>query len=274
MVKIYGLACPISNEIRYIGKTSRELERRLYAHISESRRTRHSHKHRWIAKCLDRGLRPTIWLLEEVPDGVSWQAREKAWIKRALEMEFELTNQTAGGEGLEFLDPIAKAAYKKKLSAATKKSLQRNPALKFALIEGTKRSWSENKPKRLAALMSGWNEENRAKHREIMSVISKTPEFKKAKSDGQKKAWERDRSVFMDAFAAPEVKAKQSASKRASWSDPEVRARMMNRWTPEARAKQAQEILSRKDKIQAAMTPEVRAKQAAKLKETWAKRKS
>ena len=49
---------------------------------------------------------------------------------------------------------------------------------------------------------------------------------------------------------------------------------MMNRWTPEARAKQAAEVLSRKEKIQAAMTPEVRAKQAAKLKETWAIRKA
>lgn len=274
MVKIYGLVCPISGEIRYIGKTSRELDRRLYAHISESRRIRNSHKHRWIAKCLDDGVRPLIVLLEDVPSSMSWQARERAWIKLALKSGMRLTNQTAGGEGLDFLDPLAKAAYCKKISDSSKKKYWGSPHIREALVAATRDSWARNKQKRLDALKSGWNEENRAKHREIMSVISKTPEFKKAKSDGQKKAWERDRSVFMDAFAAPEVKAKQSASKRASWSDPEVRARMMNRWTPEARAKQAQEILSRKDKIQAAMTPEVRAKQAAKFKETWAKRKS
>jgi hypothetical protein len=55
-------------------------------------------------------------------------------------------------------------------------------------------------------------------------------------------------------------------SKVTAWTDPETR--------PEARAKQAAEVLSRQAKIQAAMTPEVRAKQAAKLKETWARRKA
>jgi hypothetical protein len=107
-----------------------------------------------------------------------------------------------------------------------------------------------------------------------MAVVRQTPEFKAAKSRGAKQAWAGHREVFEAAFASPEIKAKQSAGKRKSWTDPKTRESMMNRWTPEARAKQAAEVLSRKEKIQAAMTPEVRAKQAAKLKETWAIRKA
>lgn len=274
MITIYGLVCPITHEIRYIGKTTRSPQARLYAHITESVRTRHSHKHRWISKCVGQGLRPTVWVLEEVAPSISWQDRERAWIKKAIEMGLSLTNQTAGGEGLDFLDDEAKASYLKTLSTAVKKWQKERPQSVQRLREGSKRSWAENKQARIAACQSGWTEESRAQHRAKMASISKTPEFRAAKSAGQKKAWERDRPLFLSAFADPECKAKQSESKKKAWRDPEKRARLMNRWTPEARAKQAEEVAARRDKIKAAMTPEVRARQAATLKETWARRKA
>lgn len=274
MVKIYGLVCPMTNEIRYIGKTVRSLQARLHNHITESRRSRNSHKHRWIAKCCDEGSRPTMWLLEEVPDGVRWQERERTWIQKALEMGLHLTNQTAGGEGLDFLDPEAKRRYCEKLSLAIKKSQRLNPEGLAATVRGTKRSWAENRQGRIDACMAGWTPESKKAHAEKMAVISKTPEFRAAKAKGQKRAWQENREVFMAAFSSPECKAKQSQSKKTVWKDPETRARMMNRWTPEARVKQSQALQERQEKMRAALTPEVRAKQAATLKATWAKRKA
>jgi hypothetical protein len=224
-IKIYGIVCPIAGVIRYIGKTEQSLERRLSNHLSECRKHQLSHKHRWISKCLSLGLLPKIWLLEEVQVGHDWQTREKAWIRRANELGFSLTNQTVGGDGILLTDEDAIARVKTNLAAA-------------------------------------------------MNIVRQTPEFKAAKARGAKQAWAGHRKVFEIAFASADTKAKQSDRKRQSWADPETRDRLMNRWTPEARAKQAAEILSRKEKIKAAMTPEVRAKQAAKLKETWARRKA
>lgn len=274
MVRIYGLVCPLSGEIRYIGKTNRSLGVRLRGHLSESLNRRSSHKHRWIARCFGLGLRPTVWLLEEIEDGKNWQERERAWIKRARDMGLDLTNQTHGGEGLDFIDPEAKAKYLEKLSAASKKAYEEKPHIKAALVAANKRSWAEDREGRRAACLSGWTEESKKRHTESMAAVRQSPEFKEAKSRASKKAWENNRESLLSVRKDPVTRAKQSERKKKSWQDPEVRQRMANRWTPEAKAKQAAEILSRKEKIQAAMTPEVRARQAAKLRETWAKRKA
>lgn len=274
MIKIYGMVCPKTKEIRYIGKTTRSLQARLHNHITESKRSRHSHKHRWIAKCCDEGMRPTMWLLEEVEDGVRWQDREREWIRKARAMGLNLTNQTNGGEGMNFIDEEAKSRYLISLAAASKKAYHSNPSLREALIRGGKESWARNRQGRIDACMSGWTPEAKKAHAEKMASIRKTPEFKAAKSKAQKLVWEESRQVFMAAFSNPDCKAKQSESKKRVWRDPETRSRMMNRWTPEARAKQSQALRERQEKMKEALTPEVRAKQAATLKATWARRKA
>src|ERR1051326_5341190 len=171
MVKIYARICPVTQEIRYIGKTARKLQSRLNAHVTESRRFRQSHKHRWIANCVDAGLRPKIWLLEEVPAGERWQDRERAWISRALELGFALTNRTEGGEGMVFLDAEEYEKYCAAVSKASKKRYEENASIVLAMIEGNKRSWAENREERISAIQAGWSDESRAKHREIMASI-------------------------------------------------------------------------------------------------------
>lgn len=224
MVKIYGLVCPITNEIRYIGKTERTLEKRLQAHIAEAKKIGVTHKQRWIRQCLASGVAPAMWLLEEVPLD-RWADRERSWIERAQRLGLNLTNQTPGGEGVQLTDPETIARHRASLSEAMHKVRQR-------------------------------------------------PGFSETRSAIAKGNWQNHRHKMMEAFARPETKANQSESKKKAWADPAKRENLMNRWTPEAKAKQAAEILSRKEKIQAAMTPEVRARQAAKLRETWAKRKA
>lgn len=274
MVKIYGLVCPISSEIRYIGKTSKDIHKRLRGHIADAKTSSYSHKRRWIRKLLSLGLQPTPWLLEEVPENQRWQDRERAWIAKAYAIGLDLTNQTAGGEGLDWVDDEDAAAYRKNLSESLKAVHKANPNLIAIAQEGNKRSWRDNRDGRIAAIAESSNRpESKRKHKEAMAKARSRPEFRVAKSKGAKQAWANHRETMMAAFAKPEVKAKHSARAKRCWADDETRARMMNRWTTEARAKQAAAIKERSAKIQAAMTPEVRAKQAAKLRETWAKRK-
>ncbi len=275
MIYIYGLICPISGAVRYIGKSTNP-DKRLRAHIGAA--LRHEYKHhtaRWIRKLVAEGGAPVLRILQEVKSGEDWREIERAWIKRAIDESWPITNSTAGGEGLDYLDPEDKEAYRRNLRAAMKKQASTD-AGKATILKMLKASGTPEARRKAAESLRNTYRDTDLKERlaESMALARKAPEFKAAKSKGSKRAWANHRDKIMRGFAKPETKAKQSDSKRKSWSDPETRKRMQNRWTPEARALQSQRIRERQALIQSRMTPEVRAKQAAKLKETWAKRNS
>lgn len=99
MVKIYTLKDPITNEIRYVGKTKKKLVDRWYAHCSNYKLEREkSYKNSWILSLKRQGFRPIIELLDEVPQQ-DWQYWETYWISQIQSWGFTLTNMTKGGEG-------------------------------------------------------------------------------------------------------------------------------------------------------------------------------
>ena len=99
MVKIYTLSDPITQEIRYIGKTNKELVNRWYSHCSNYKLSREkSYKNSWILSLKKLGLKPKIELLEEVLES-EWQFWEIYWISQFKNWGFNLTNMTKGGEG-------------------------------------------------------------------------------------------------------------------------------------------------------------------------------
>lgn len=100
MYKIYSLNDPITNEIRYIGYTSRELDIRLNEHIRNSKYT-NTYKNNWI-KSLNEN--PIINLLKDnIKDLDETLEMEKFYIKKYK----NLTNGTKGGEkNKEFTDDI------------------------------------------------------------------------------------------------------------------------------------------------------------------------
>lgn len=95
--KIYKLIDPRTDEVRYIGFTISELNRRLDNHLSESRRfiKKNSHKENWIRELLNLNLKPKIELLEECSEN-NWEEREKYWISQFN----NLTNKSKGGEAV------------------------------------------------------------------------------------------------------------------------------------------------------------------------------
>ena len=86
-------------EIRYVGKTTQYLIDRRKVHLRTARRGDQKPLYRWLRK--RRAAQGFVTrLIEHVPPGGDWAARERYWIKRYREHGDRLLNLTDGGEGL------------------------------------------------------------------------------------------------------------------------------------------------------------------------------
>jgi len=96
MVFIYVLKEPDTGVVRYVGKSTNP-KRRFRTHINTSGKKR-NHKECWISSLLDKGLKPIMEVIDEVPEehGKQW---EVAWIAFFKESECDLVNGTLGGDG-------------------------------------------------------------------------------------------------------------------------------------------------------------------------------
>jgi hypothetical protein len=143
-IKIYGLIEPITNEIKYIGKTKQELSKRLYAHIHESKNS-NTKKNKWIKSLTNKNLKPKIEEIDIVSES-NWEFWEQYWISQFKAWGFELKNTDEGGKGQssEFMkknNPMFKKENREKIS----KSLQGNTFAKgFKHTEETKNKVKKN----------------------------------------------------------------------------------------------------------------------------------
>lgn len=101
MISIYGLIDPRSGEVRYVGKSIRPKER-LANHCNDRSSTWRTH---WLRELQSEGLKPTLVIFEELPDGSDWQSAERRWIADARAKGWPLTNCTSGGDGVCDLPP-------------------------------------------------------------------------------------------------------------------------------------------------------------------------
>jgi hypothetical protein len=154
---IYGLYDPRDNEIKYIGKSKHPKER-LVEHIYEGRYMLcDCRKNRWVKELLENELKPYFQIIEEVNDFYG-QEREKFWIRFYRDNGFELTNDTDGGDGLQYTDSEESKAVKKKISN-TKQGHQDSIGIKRKSMNGkptsskyTGVSWSKDKKRWRAQL--------------------------------------------------------------------------------------------------------------------------
>lgn len=102
---IYSLSHPITNEIRYIGKTI-NLKRRYKQHLYDKR---HSYKASWVKSILKENLKPILTIIEECNEN-NWREREIFWISQFN----NLTNLMDGG-GSHYVR-TTKEETKKKIS--------------------------------------------------------------------------------------------------------------------------------------------------------------
>lgn len=94
-IDIYSLSDPISNEIRYIGK-SVDAKRRFYNHIKMAKSGDKRHISNWINKLLKDGKRPVLNIIERCNND-NWIEREMFWISNYKHLN--LCNHSNGGEG-------------------------------------------------------------------------------------------------------------------------------------------------------------------------------
>lgn len=106
IVRIYTLSIADDpNNIRYVGKTTQSLKRRLQGHICDAKKSKRlnettNHNYNWIAKMLKEGHEIIISELDcmefENPD--EWKWLEQYWISQMRIWGFNLTNIRPGGE--------------------------------------------------------------------------------------------------------------------------------------------------------------------------------
>ena len=96
-VYIYTLEHPVTEEIRYVGKT-RNPKMRFHNHCNKLHNEK-SHKRNWINKLKKEGLKPKMKILDEVLES-EWKFWERFWINQFKQWNFNLVNHTSGGDGL------------------------------------------------------------------------------------------------------------------------------------------------------------------------------
>lgn len=272
---IYALHCPIAGTVRYIGK-SVDPQKRFRAHLNSAKNlTYKHHASAWLRKLLSEDLQPEMLILEEVPNGGNWQEAERRWIARAGSFGWKLTNSTAGGEGLDYVCPVAAAAYKENHRAAMKKYWASPAGREKAVGAGT-RIWASPgaKEKRAKSIAKHYaDQENRIRAAEVLLQIMSRPEVRAKMSEAGKR--NHPKSALLQVLKSPEFSAEQSKRMAKRWTDTEAREKVKDaRWSDEQRAAQAAEIASRQEKMKASITPEVLEKRNAAIKASWARRKA
>jgi len=104
IVKIYSLSHPITNEIRYIGKTVEVLGERLRKHLQRKDET---YRYYWIKSLLKDGLKPKIELIDECCED-DWRWCEKYWIEQFKCWGFRLVSMCDGGLGSDGMKHVKK----------------------------------------------------------------------------------------------------------------------------------------------------------------------
>ena len=208
---IYALVDPRTGEVRYVGKTSQSLARRLRGHLA-SAKTRRTHRDCWIFGLVADGARPEIWAIEQ---GVEdWAARERHWIRVFREFGTGLTNRTDGGEGTPGVSPSAR---NREISARLQRQKMADPAQRQALAEKVSRSWTAE---RKAAKSVETANRMAAGLRQHLSTMQNCAEVQERNRQAQRDYW------------TPERRAQRAAEVISRAQKPT--------WTPEMRAAQAE----------------------------------
>lgn len=269
-VYIYGLVCPVSDEVRYIGK-SEEPKKRLVAHIGGALRSEYNHHTaRWIRKVARLGLQLKLVILDEVPESADWREREREWIAAGLEVGWPLTNSTAGGEGLDYLDPADRAKWLKNQAASMRKHWDSDAGrehirkLTASLTEPVVRKRTESVRSALQ------RPEYREKMRAVGAEIGARPEVRAKKSGAMRAQWDNaeSRAKWESSFSTEQCKARQSDARIKAWADPVVGAKLRGIHSSDAVRKKKAEA-----KAKNWADPAYRAMMSERIKAGWAKRR-
>ena len=215
---IYALFDPFNGEIRYVGKTILDLDKRLREHIKEATLGVDTHKCKWIRKVLRLASKPLIGTLV-MARRAKLNSAERSCIALLREAGAKLTNGTDGGDGgrvcLAARRKIGLAFKGRKFSQERRKT-QRELALKM---------WKDNsfREKMHHSQLRRWADpEKRAVTTNAIRKACATSQHKEA----LRNAWteEKKEAARQRGFARAE---KMRVLAVARWADPQTRAKIM-----------------------------------------------
>jgi hypothetical protein len=111
---VYGLYDLRTDELRYVGYTTKSIEERCYHHIKNSMYQNKTHKTKWINNLLKENLQPIIKPIEIIELHNFDQLLEKLWyledfyIQKYKNEGIKLTNSKDGGKGGRFTEEVKK----------------------------------------------------------------------------------------------------------------------------------------------------------------------
>ncbi len=157
MIFIYLLVDPITDEIKYVGKTNEPLVR-LRGHLVV--RNTKKRKDAWIKSLKDKKLKPVVEIIDEVVDE-EWEFWEQYYISLFRSWGFNLYNLTNGGEGVDighipwnkgktgvYSEEHLERMRNRKVSKETKEKIKAARAKQVISKEGYKKSSEKKKGKK------------------------------------------------------------------------------------------------------------------------------
>lgn len=232
-INIYAL-CEPDGAIRYIGRTSKSLERRLSQHLIESRQGCRTHKCNWIRSLLSSGKIPLIQIVGVIDgDGMK---EEIAWIKYFRDEGVKLVNQTDGGDGMvgykyseEDRQKMSESRKGKKrptligrhLSLETRKKIGEAAKGRPCWLKGKHHSLESRK--KMSEARMGEKHPNWGKHfsKEICKRMSNAQKGKTLSLEHRLKIG----LAFKGRVMSEEQKRKISEANKLGWNDPIIRDR-------------------------------------------------
>jgi len=95
---IYALICPLTEQIRYVGKTV-DIKNRIRYHFNPNHTDHNTHKKNWINKLKNQNLKPEVLILDTIEClNNEWEIYEKYWISQCKSWGFNLLNYSQGGD--------------------------------------------------------------------------------------------------------------------------------------------------------------------------------
>lgn len=245
---IYGLIDPRNQELRYIGKTVLTPERRRSVHVwRSSSKPGLRHSMSWLASLKKADLAPEVETLEIVPPGADWVEAEQFWIAYFRGLGARLCNHTAGGEGQtgyrQPADVVERRAAKmrgplhpfygkpmgekvKAALAAANAATRADPVRNAKAIAARRAGMSDAMIQAAVARLQATNADPKrwAESRRKAAEAAREPEARARVSEQSKGLWQTKRDQIIAAQNAgkgAEWKAKQSATKREQWAEPD-----------------------------------------------------
>ena len=180
MAYIYGLIDPITNQLRYVGYTTKNVSSRQYEHW-RSRKGNKSYKNDWINSLWNNfGVKPEVITIEEISDSEDdWAESECFWIDYFRYIGCKLTNFAVGGKGRRRGSTLSNE-HRGKISSGVKK------AYETGVIDRTTKSmsrrgkptWNSGKRYTLPAEVGERRKSNPNRLRPKNTFVTRNPRIK------------------------------------------------------------------------------------------------